>query len=280
MTTAVLLVLFGALSRLLPHPPNAVALGALALYAGARLPRRLRARRPALRRWRCRTSSSTSAPGAPGVHRSCAPPTTPRSPRSSWLGRVARRERRRPARGSRALSVGGSVLFFLVEQLRRVARSDRSLREDAGGPRALPRRRDPLLLEHASRRISLGTAVLFGLDALSRRGGRRGGAASRPSRPPRCSCPRAAPRSRPPPVSETVVVTATSTPRTRRTWARRSRSSREIRSRRAGRPRCSSSCAPCPGSTSSSRARRAPRPRSSRGARTRRRRSCSWTACG
>src|SRR4029077_3491608 len=40
MTTAVLLVLLGALSRLIPHPPNFVALGALALYAGARLPRR------------------------------------------------------------------------------------------------------------------------------------------------------------------------------------------------------------------------------------------------
>jgi vitamin B12 transporter len=40
MTTAILLTLLGALSRLLPHPPNAVALGALALYSGARLPRR------------------------------------------------------------------------------------------------------------------------------------------------------------------------------------------------------------------------------------------------
>lgn len=40
MTTAVLLILLGSLSRLLPHPPNFVALGALALYAGARLPRR------------------------------------------------------------------------------------------------------------------------------------------------------------------------------------------------------------------------------------------------
>lgn len=39
MTTAVLLVFLGALSRLIPHPPNFVALGALALYAGARLPR-------------------------------------------------------------------------------------------------------------------------------------------------------------------------------------------------------------------------------------------------
>ncbi|HTD52302.1 MAG TPA: DUF6580 family putative transport protein, partial [Thermoanaerobaculia bacterium] len=41
MTTAVLLVLLGALTRLLPHPPNFVALGALALYSGARLPRRV-----------------------------------------------------------------------------------------------------------------------------------------------------------------------------------------------------------------------------------------------
>ena len=36
----ILLVLLGALSRLIPHPPNFVALGALALYSGARLPRR------------------------------------------------------------------------------------------------------------------------------------------------------------------------------------------------------------------------------------------------
>ena len=43
MTTAVstvLLVLLGAFSRLLPHPPNLVAMGAIGLYSGARLPRR------------------------------------------------------------------------------------------------------------------------------------------------------------------------------------------------------------------------------------------------
>src|SRR5438132_500688 len=40
MTTALLLVLLGALSRLLPHPPNFVAMGAIGLFAGARLPRR------------------------------------------------------------------------------------------------------------------------------------------------------------------------------------------------------------------------------------------------
>ena len=33
MTTAVLLVFLGALTRLVPHPPNMVALGAIALYA-------------------------------------------------------------------------------------------------------------------------------------------------------------------------------------------------------------------------------------------------------
>ena len=40
MTTALLLVLLGAFSRLLPHPPNFVAMGAIGLFAGARLPRR------------------------------------------------------------------------------------------------------------------------------------------------------------------------------------------------------------------------------------------------
>ncbi len=42
MTTAIALTLIalGTVSRLLPHPPNAVAMGALALYAGYRLPRR------------------------------------------------------------------------------------------------------------------------------------------------------------------------------------------------------------------------------------------------
>jgi uncharacterized protein DUF6580 len=38
--TAFVLILLGVLSRLVPHPPNAVAMGAMALYAGARLPRR------------------------------------------------------------------------------------------------------------------------------------------------------------------------------------------------------------------------------------------------
>src|SRR5262245_13358374 len=36
---AVLLTVFGVMTRLIPHTPNMVAFGALALYAGARLPR-------------------------------------------------------------------------------------------------------------------------------------------------------------------------------------------------------------------------------------------------
>ncbi len=40
MMTPVFLIVVGLMSRLLPHPNNAVALGAIALYAGARLPRR------------------------------------------------------------------------------------------------------------------------------------------------------------------------------------------------------------------------------------------------
>lgn len=40
MTTPLVLILLGTLCRVVPHPPNAVALGALALFAGAKLPRR------------------------------------------------------------------------------------------------------------------------------------------------------------------------------------------------------------------------------------------------
>jgi hypothetical protein len=40
MLTPLCLILVGLFSRLLPHPHNAVAVGAIALYAGARLPRR------------------------------------------------------------------------------------------------------------------------------------------------------------------------------------------------------------------------------------------------
>jgi len=40
MTTAFFLIVLGMLARLAPHPPNAVAMGAIALYAGAKLPRR------------------------------------------------------------------------------------------------------------------------------------------------------------------------------------------------------------------------------------------------
>ena len=39
MATPFILMLVGAASRLIPHPPNAVAIGGLALFAGARLSR-------------------------------------------------------------------------------------------------------------------------------------------------------------------------------------------------------------------------------------------------
>lgn len=41
MTTAAPLILLGALSRLFPHPPNAIAIGAIVLSSVARLARRL-----------------------------------------------------------------------------------------------------------------------------------------------------------------------------------------------------------------------------------------------
>lgn len=40
MRIALALVVLGILSRIIPHPPNMAAVGAVALYAGARLPRR------------------------------------------------------------------------------------------------------------------------------------------------------------------------------------------------------------------------------------------------
>ena len=40
MLTSLVLILLGTLCRVVEHPPNAVALGAVALFAGAKLPRR------------------------------------------------------------------------------------------------------------------------------------------------------------------------------------------------------------------------------------------------
>jgi hypothetical protein len=40
MIMPLVLILLGALCRIVPHPPNAVALGAVALFAGTKLPRR------------------------------------------------------------------------------------------------------------------------------------------------------------------------------------------------------------------------------------------------
>ena len=40
MMTPLVLIVLGTLCRVVPHPPNAVALGAVALFAGAKLPRR------------------------------------------------------------------------------------------------------------------------------------------------------------------------------------------------------------------------------------------------
>jgi hypothetical protein len=40
MPIALVLIVLGVFSRLIPHPPNFVALGAIALFAGAKLPKR------------------------------------------------------------------------------------------------------------------------------------------------------------------------------------------------------------------------------------------------
>src|SRR5262249_288436 len=110
MTTAVLLVLLGALSRLLPHPPNFVAMGAVALYAGARLPRRhglwipLAAMALSDLLIDFGTNRSLVGPGRLSVSGSFTA--------IALLGRFAGRGAWAPRLAG--LSAAGSVLFFLV----------------------------------------------------------------------------------------------------------------------------------------------------------------------
>ena len=256
MATAVLLVFLGALSRLIPHPPNFVALGALALYAGARLPRRLALGRPArgdgalgLRarlRHRARARSrSMRVADLRGLRR-----------RSSSLGRLARE--RSPARPPRSRALGRRVGPLLPRlEPRRVGRAIRCTRRRrrASCSATRPRSRSS---GTRSRPISLGTAVLFGARR-ARRGasGARGGARRAPAAFLLAgSCPRRGAQ-QPPPASEDVVVTATSVPEDEKdvgsaiTVITR-RGDREARDGR----RCSDAPAHrCPASTSCSRAR-------------------------
>ena len=146
MTTAVLLVFLGALSRLIPHPPNFVALGALALYAGARLPRQ----------WAWAVPLAAMALSdfvldlGTGRRAFSLVRLTIYATFAGivFAGRLLRR--RSGALALAGFSVGASTLFFATSNLAEWA-SQSAVPEDGRRPRALLRARRPLLLEHARR---------------------------------------------------------------------------------------------------------------------------------
>jgi vitamin B12 transporter len=203
MATPLLLVLLGALSRLIPHPPNFAALGAVALYAGARLPGR----------WAWSVPLAAMALSdlfldfgtgrrAVSVSRVVIYATFAAV---VFVGRWAR-EKASPARLA-ALSVSASLLFFLTS----------NLVVCAGDP-MYPKTPAGLLLCYAAAipffwntlaADLLGTALLFSLDALSRRRAMlaAGVALAALLLPTGLSAQNA-----PPAASESVVVTATSVP--------------------------------------------------------------------
>ncbi|HEY6147527.1 MAG TPA: DUF6580 family putative transport protein, partial [Thermoanaerobaculia bacterium] len=211
MTTAVLLTLFGALSRLLPHPPNAVALGAVALYAGARLPRRFAYVVPVAAMvvsdlaidWGTGRPAFTLVRLA--VYGSFA--------LTVLVGRTA-------ARGAGALRLAGlaaasAVFFFVATNFADWLQFDTYPKTAAGlaicYAAAIPWFWNSLAADLA------GTAVLFGLDALARRAPRHASrtvafvaallfSASGVSAQP---TPPATPT---PAISESIVVSATAAP--------------------------------------------------------------------
>ena len=204
MTTAVLLVLLGALSRLVPHPPNFAPLGALALYAGARLPRH----------W-----SFVVPLAAMAVSDFFLDFGTGRSAFSvvrltiyatfaliSLAGRLVPKNRSDLIFRLVGLSVGASCLFFVTSNFAEWTANPIYPKTPAGlalcYAAAIPFFWNTLAADLA------GTAVFFGLDALSRR--RRALASVAVFlllfTPPTASA------QAPPPIADSVVVTATLTP--------------------------------------------------------------------
>jgi hypothetical protein len=165
MAIAVLLVFLGAATRLLPHPPNAVAFGALALYAGARLPRRWAFATP-LAAMVLSDAVIDSLTGLP------VPWATRMTIYGTFalivaLGRLPRADAGPATRAG--MSMGASVLFFATSNFAvwatgwgyghgRTAAGLLACYADA-----IPFFQNMLLAD------LVGTAALFGLDALARR---------------------------------------------------------------------------------------------------------------
>jgi len=204
MTTAALLILFGALSRLLPHPPNAVALGALALYAGARLPRR------------CALLVPLAAMALSdffldfGTGRAAV--TLVRgADYAAFAGIVLLgRARGRTARtfGLASLSVCGSLAFFLASNFAEWL-SDPLYPKTAGGLSLCYAAAVPFLWNTLAADLA-GTTLFFGLDGFARQ--RRRAFASACAAVVLLATPSAVLAQLVPPASESVVVTATAGP--------------------------------------------------------------------
>ena len=145
--TSVLLVFLGALSRLIPHPPNFVALGALALYSGARLPRRWAWAVPlgAMVLSDVFLDAGTGRAAISGMRI-----TIYATFAAIVLAGRRLRERSGPGRLA-AFSVGASVLFFVTSNFAEWVGGP-EVPEDAGRPRALLCRGHPVLLGNPRRR--------------------------------------------------------------------------------------------------------------------------------
>jgi vitamin B12 transporter len=207
MTTAVstvLLVLLGAFSRLLPHPPNAVALGALALFAGARLPRGLAVLVPLA------AMAASDAVLDFGTGRRALSVTRITIYATFVIIALAGRRARAASPGRlAAFSVAASTLFFVTSNFVEWAASGLYPYTTAGlvlcYVAALPFFANTLLADLA------GTGVLFSVDALSRRlTARRSLTAV--AVPFALLIPSVLHAQDVPPQSETVVVTATLSP--------------------------------------------------------------------
>ncbi len=205
MTTAVLLAFLGALSRLVPHPPNFVALGALALYAGARLPRRWAVAVPlsAMALSDLALDFGTGRAAISGM-RLTIYATFAVIVFGGWLARHGSV----PIRFV-ALSLGASLLFFLTSNFAEWLADPIYPKTPAGlalcYAAAVPFLWNTLFAD------LLGTAVLFGLDALSlhERALAAGAAAVLVAL---LLSPAPLPAQQIPPASESIVVTATATP--------------------------------------------------------------------
>jgi vitamin B12 transporter len=205
MTTAVLLILFGVLSRLLPHPPNAVALGALALYSGAGLPRHLALAVP--------LAALAFSDFLLDFGTGRAAVTLVRAADYAafagivFLGRSAAKTAR--PLGLAGLSISGSLVFFLASNFA-VWLSGALYPKTARGLSLCFAAAVPFLWNTLAADLA-GTALFFGLDGLARRRRRRA-LASAGAALALLAAPTGIPAQSVPPASESVVVTATAEP--------------------------------------------------------------------